>query len=82
MSHYSQQGTYLLSHRKRRIANKHSRLYRKEHSNVPQKGPKVYAYSCSLDGFVVYSCMPYRQIYDTRSASLQLSVALYIRNLH
>jgi uncharacterized protein with WD repeat len=82
MNHYSPKGTYLLSHHKRRIAKKHANSYRKEHSCIKHKGPKVYTYSCSLDGFVVYSCMPYRQIYDTRPASLQLSVALYIRNLH
>lgn len=82
MRHYSPQGTYLLSHRKRRIARKHAHSCHKEHSHIKHKGPKVYAYSCNLDGFVIYSSIPYRQIYDTSPASLQLSEALYIRNLH
>lgn len=76
MNHYSPQGTYLLSHSKRRTAKKHANNYRKEHSFIKRKGPKVYAYSCNLDGFFVYTCKPYRQ-----NASVKYSVAHYLRDM-
>ena len=58
-NHCSIHGTYLLSHRKRRISKKHSRIYREEHSKFSYKGPKIYLYKCYNDGFVVYSCKSY-----------------------
>ena len=61
MNHYSIQGTYLLLHRKRRVAKKHTRIYSVEYSkfHFSYKGHKIYLYKCYNDGFVVYSCKSY-----------------------
>lgn len=75
MNHYSPQGTYLLSHRKRRIAKKHAHDYRKEYNHIPQKGYNVYLHYFYEDGFCVYTCKPYMQ-----NASVKFSVANYLRN--
>ena len=76
MNYYSIQGTYLLSHRKRRIAKKHTNLYRKEYSKFSHKGHKIYLYRCYSDGFVVYSCKPYKS-----DASIAYSEAAYFRKM-
>ena len=76
MNHYSIQGTYLLSHRKRRIAKKHSHIYCKEHSKFSYKGHKVYLYKCYNDGFVVYSCKSYEG-----GASVAFSDAICFRKI-
>lgn len=70
------QRTYLLSHRKRRIAKKHSRIYREEHSKFSYKGPKIYLYKCYNDGFVVYSCKSYEG-----GTSITYRDAIYFRKV-
>ena len=76
MNFYSIQGTYLMSHRKRRIAKKHAHLYRKEHSQFSYKGHNIYLYKCYSDGFMAYSCKPYES-----NAAITLRDASYFRKL-
>lgn len=85
MNHFSIHGTYLLTHRKRRIAKKHLNLFHKEHSNFSYKGYKLYLYKCYNDGFIAYSCrscdggtpITYRDAVYFRSIQMSKDLSVY-----